>query len=186
MLPGALFFALGASYAEKAETKSFEGIELLTGCAWGKLQQKGSYNMAPFMLDLDFSLKPFLRKLNINPSPLAQFQIEPFFCAVFQPEKNNESGLSFFLKFGLLPQTSKFQPYVKTGPGIAYITQQTKEQGSQFNFIEYIGAGGHFFLQKDIAFTLEYRFRHLSNNNMKKPNRGIETHFALLGLCYKF
>lgn len=185
-LLGVFFFAPEASYAQESETKSFEGVELLTGYTWGKLQQKGNYNMAPFMLDLDFNLKPFLRKLNINPSPLAQFQIEPFFCRVFQPERNTEAGLSFSLKFGLLPQASKFQPYIKAGPGIVYITQQTKEQGSQFNFIEFIGAGGHFFFQKNTALTLEYRFRHLSNNSIKKPNRGFETHFALLGICYKF
>jgi len=174
------------SFADEAKPKCLEGIEYLSGFAWGKLRTKDNYNLYPFLVDFDFNLKPLTRKLNFNPKQLLQFQLEPFISFVSSPDANTEAGTSFFLKMGILPQTWKFQPYIKAGVGMVYMTQHTKEQSTQFNFIEQGGIGLHYFFQKNTAFTLEGRFRHLSNASIKHPNTGINTYFAVAGITYRF
>ncbi len=140
----------------------------------------------PLALDFDFNIKPLTKKVGLNPPGLVQFQIEPFLSFVIQPEANIEVGNSFLLKLGLLPETSKFQPYIKSGVGMIWMSQHTLDQSTQFNFLLHFGSGLHYFFSKENAFTLEYRFRHLSNASIKQPNRGIDAHSALLGLTRLF
>jgi len=186
ILLGVILLISKKDYAEEIKPKYLQAIEYLSGFAWGKLRTKDNYNLYPLLLNFDFNLKPLTRKLNFNPRQLLQFQIEPFISFVSSPETNVETGTSFFLKMGILPETAKFQPYVKLGLGMVYMTQHTREQSTQFNFIEQGGLGLHYFFRKNTAFTLEGRFRHLSNASIKHPNTGINTYFVVAGLSYRF
>jgi len=172
--------------AQKEKPKCLEGIEFFTGFGWGKLRKKQDYHLTPLMVDFDLNLKSLTQKINFNPKQLLQFQIEPFISFVSQPDINVEIGTSFLLKIGILPQTSKFQPFILVGPGMVYMTQHTREQSTQFNFTEQAGIGIHYFFRKNIAFTLEGRFRHLSNSGIKHPNTGINTQFIFAGISYQF
>lgn len=172
---------------EASSPKCLSGIELLTGFGWGKLRvAKRNYNAIPFMLDLDFDLKPLLNKINIKPRFLVQGVIEPYASFITSPESNVEIGNAFLIKIGFLPETSKIQPYFKGGAGMTYISLHTHEQGTQFNFIEYGGLGAHYYFTKDTAFTLEGRFRHLSNAGIGSPNTGINSYFVVSGITKKF
>jgi hypothetical protein len=183
----ALFSLISApGLADEGKTKTLEAIEVLTGFSSGKLQEKKSYRLIPLFVDFDLDLKPLIRKLNLDPKQLIQFQIEPYISYVSSPQDNVETGLNFMLKVGVLPQTSKFQPYLKAGAGLLYMSQHTREQGTQFNFNEQVGVGLHYFLTKGTYLTIEGRYRHLSNCSIKRPNRGIENYFALAGLSYEF
>jgi hypothetical protein len=181
--------------AEGQKPRALQAIEFLSGYQWGELlsrnwykvhEKSRAYQLIPFLVDFDFNLKNLTRKINFQPQPLLQFQVEPFISYVFSPDDNIETGLSFFFKLGLLPETSRFQPYLKAGPGLLYMSQHTREQSTQFNFTETAGVGMHFFYTKNSAFSLEGRFRHLSNADIKKPNHGINTYSLLLGISYRF
>lgn len=175
-----------AGWAQVEKTKCLEGIEFFTGFGWGKLRHQENYRLVPFMVDLDFNLKPLTQKFNFNPSYLLQFQLEPFISYISSPRDNVEVGTSFLLKAGLTPQTSKLQPFILGGVGMVYMTQHTRSQSTQFNFIEQAGLGMHYFLKKNIALTLQGRIRHLSNAGIDYPNTGINTYFVLTGISYKF
>lgn len=181
-----LFLYLGAIRAEETKAKTLKSIELLTGFGWGRLRAKQNYNLYPLIVDFDFDLRPLAKKFNLQPPQLLQFQIEPFISFVSSPDSNIEAGASFFFKMGLLPQSSKFQPYGKIGTGIVYMSQHTKEQATQFNFIDQAALGMHYFFRKNTAFTLEGRLRHLSNLGIKHPNSGINTYFVVAGISYQF
>lgn len=189
MLAG-LFLLVNTCFAEDSqeacESRCLQAVEFLTGFSKAKIHDKGGYVTAPFIVDFDFNLKPLTQKIGFNPPVLFQFQLEPFISPVYEPDSNVEIGTGFILKIGLLPETSKFQPYIKGGPGIAYITQHTREQSTQFNFFEYAGGGMHYFFTKNIALTAEGRYRHLSNCGIKHPNQGINSYFALVGVAYQF
>src|SRR3989338_5045578 len=172
--------------AQEEKPKYLQGIEFFTGFGWGKLRRKGDYHLIPFLVDFNLDLKPLTQKINFNPSQLLQFQIEPFISFASEPDTNVEIGTSFLLKIGILPQTWKFQPFILAGPGMVYMTQHTREQSTQFNFTEQAGMGMHYFFRKNIAFTLEGRFRHLSNASIRNPNKGITTNFVFTGISYKF
>ena len=166
--------------------KPFTGIEFLTGYGLAKLHSQGSYRITPLFIDLDVNLKPSLpRKLSTYPG-LVQFVYEPFVSYAFQPDTNIEVGNNFLLKIVILPETSRFQPYLKGGVGFLYMSQHSSEQSTQFNFNEYGGIGMHYFFKKDIAFTLEYRYRHISNGDIKRPNSGINSNFVLCGVSLLF
>lgn len=185
MLLGIFLFSV-ACFADESKTEGIQGIEFLTGFQKGKLHAKGDFIMTPFMVDIDFDLKPLTKKIGINPASLLQFQLEPYISPIYAPDTNVEIGNAFIIKAGILPETSKIQPYVKAGLGMLYMTQATREQSTQFNFFETLGVGMHYFFSKKTAFTLEYRYRHVSNSGIKSPNQGINSQFALLGLAYQF
>jgi predicted porin len=105
---------------------------------------------------------------------------------IYNPDQNFEFGATFWFKFGILPQTSKIQPYGKIGLGLDYMTLHTREQATQFNFTDQGALGMHYFFTKNTALTLEGRFRHLSNCGIKKPNRGISSYFGTAGITYQY
>ncbi len=183
------------SSAEEAPSRFFSGMELLTGYSRGTLlsrnwyvarEKKRPYQLVPLMVDFNFDLKYLTKKINFNPSPLLQFQVEPFANYVFTPSSNVEAGTNFALKTGLLPQTSKLQPYLKLSLGMVYMSQHTPGQSTRFNFTEQGGMGVHYFFNTHTAVTLEGRFRHLSNAGIKQPNHGINNYFILTGIAYQF
>ena len=174
-------------FADEAEAKKcLKGIEVLTGFGSAKLRDKATYHPITFYLDLDFDLKPQLEKINFNPPVMFDFVLEPFASYSYQPDNNAEIGNNFLVKIGFVPETWKLQPYFKGGVGFIYITQHTREQGTQFNFNEYAGLGLHYFLNKRTAITAEYRYRHLSNASIKSPNRGIDTNYGIVGVSHLF
>jgi hypothetical protein len=173
-------------FAQETNPRCLEAIEVMTGFGWGKLRVKDNYNLYPVAVDFDLSLKPLVNKFNFNPPVLLQFQIEPYLAGVSSPESGLETGVSFFIKIGLLPQTHKLQPYVKVGTGLSYMTLHTREQSTQFNFIDTASLGLHYFFNRNTAFTLEGRYRHLSNAGIDEPNSGINTAFILAGISYRF
>ncbi len=180
-------FALNAARAEEGKkTGCLQSVELLSGFGLANLKDQEDYHIIPFFLGLGFDLKPLLKKAGINYPGLLQFILEPFASYVDTPNKNAEVGNNFAFKFGLAPDTWKFQPYLKGGVGVIYLTQHFRYQATQFNFTEFLGLGTHYFLKKNFALTLEYRYRHISNADIKTPNRGIETHIGLFGASYFF
>jgi hypothetical protein len=172
---------------ERGEVSKYTAkIEFLTGYGLAKLREKGSYRLMPIFVDFNFDLKPIIPQKIANCLGLLQVGLEPFVVPVFDPNGNVELGNNFTIKIGLLPETERFQPYVRCGIGFIYLTQHTREQGTQFNFNEFGGAGVHYFLKKNLALTLEYRYRHTSNAGMRDPNSGINTNFALCGIATTF
>ena len=147
-----IFVTIGPAWARAS---CFQGIEYLSGFAQAELDGRDDYQFIPLVLSLDFNIKPLTKQFGFNPPGMIQLQIEPFLNIVTSPDKNIEVGTSFLFKFGLTPETWKLQPYIKTGAGTVYITQHTKEQSTQFNFITHFGAGLHYILNKHQALTLE-------------------------------
>lgn len=161
-------------------------IEVLTGFGHSKIKEKGNYNLVPIIVDLDYNLKDLTKKIGFNPPVLLQFQLEPYISAVVEPNSNVELGNSFMFKVGLVPETWKLQPFVKAGAGFCYTSQHTREQSTQFNFIETGVVGFHYFFNKDSSIILEGRIRHLSNAGIDQPNHGINSYFGIIGISRKF
>ncbi len=164
-----------------------KGVEFLTGFSKANLKNSKAYETIPLIIDLNFDLKPLVKKIGVNYWGPFQFLLEPSISPVIKPNATNvEFGTGFILKIGLLPEGSKIQPYIKAGPGLLYTTQHTKEQGTKFNFFEYAGGGVHYFVNKNTAFTIEGRYRHFSNCGIKDPNHGVNSYFALVGVAYQY
>jgi len=73
-------------------------------------------------------------------------------------------------------------PFVQGGEGAMYTSLQGERLGGPFEFSSAIGAGLHFFIDRQLAISLSYRLRHISNAGLKSDNSGLNTHFFLIGL----
>lgn len=76
----------------------------------------------------------------------------------------------------------RFVPYGIGGVGAMYTGLQGQELGGPFEFASFVGVGLHTFLSDNVALTLSWRIRHISNAGIKRPNRGLNTNFFLVGL----
>ncbi|HDN86041.1 MAG: hypothetical protein DRP68_05905 [Candidatus Omnitrophota bacterium] len=162
-----------------------EGIEVFTGYLSASLDEKQDYIGIPFFFSFDFSSQEVLNKVSLKGKSRLSFIVELFTTLIVQPDTNLEGGLNFLAKYKF-NFTKNIKPYIKGGVGIVYMSQHTREQGSQYNFLPQIGAGFHYFVSENSAISLEYRYRHLSNAGTKRPNKGIETNLALIGFSFFF
>lgn len=171
------------------ECFAIDEIEFLSGYfgVWKKdLEETGStYKGIPLFVDFDFDIKPFFENIGLRPKGKINFILEPFANTVLKPNDNIEAGCNFLLKY-VFPLTDTFQPYIKAGEGISYMSQHTYEQSTQYNFLSQGAVGLHYFIKDNIALTVEYRYRHLSNAGIKHPNNGINTDFIIGGITLFF
>ncbi len=165
--------------------KSLESIEIFSGYLRADLNEQDDYRVVPLMMSFGFDLKPLLEKVGIRSAGLIEFQLEPFLNVVTSPNDNIEAGLTLLFKYAF-PLGERFKPYIKFGAGPLYISQHTREQSTQFNFVDTAGVGFSWFIKKDLALSFEYRYRHLSNASIKHPNKGIDATSFLVGVSFFF
>ena len=81
-----------------------------------------------------------------------------------------------------------FVPYVELGEGILWTTLRYLSLGGKWQFASHVGVGTHLFWQPDLAVSLGYRFRHISNAGLtgnddeNDLNHGLNQHFLILGI----
>ncbi len=95
-------------------------------------------------------------------------------------------------EFGIDPVTFKLSydrgqaivPYFHGGVGVMYTSLQGIGLGGPFEFNEVVGAGVDLFLTRQLALSIGYRLRHVSNADLGEENFGLDTHFVLVGVDF--
>jgi len=175
-----LFLAATAVFA-----KGIQSVGFLAGFMSGNLRNKDDYEVIPLMVSFGFDLKPLSEKIGIKTKGILEFEVEPFLSPVIGPDSNLETGVNLLFKYGF-PLNSRLMPYVKFGAGPSFMTQHTRGQSTQFNFVDSVGGGVSWLVKDNMSLDLEYRFRHLSNCGIDKPNSGINSQLFLAGVTYRF
>jgi hypothetical protein len=75
-------------------------------------------------------------------------------------------------------------PYFTGGVGVMYTGLQGIELGGPFEFNETVGAGIEIFAREDLAVTVGFRYRHVSNAGIEDNNAGLDTLFGQIGLSW--
>ena len=78
----------------------------------------------------------------------------------------------------------KFTPYLFAGGGIIYVDLGLPTMGSRLNGSYQFGGGIQHFIKKDLAFSGEYRFHHISNLNTSSLNEPLNSSKFLIGITY--
>ena len=116
-----------------------------------------------------------------------QFYTEPQFAITFPPEEIPtafEFGANLGIQFDLW-KSERQMIRLAGGVGPHYISLETAIQHQGFLFSDNIEIGYYQHLQKNWGFQIKGRFRHLSNANLWKPNKGLDNFFVMLGVFWR-
>jgi len=78
----------------------------------------------------------------------------------------------------------RFVPFFEGGEGALWTTVRYLSLGGKAQFSSQVGIGLHCFLERDLALTFGFRYRHISNAGLDSPNHGLNTHFFVVGLTH--
>jgi lipid A 3-O-deacylase len=114
------------------------------------------------------------------------FNLEPFYGQAVSPNNRIEFGCALMLRWAYPVSDTNLGVFLEGGAGPMYMTQETEEQGTQFNFIDYLGAGLTYAVDEGMDIELGVRYRHVSNAGIDDENSGIDGYTGLLGVTRKF
>jgi hypothetical protein len=162
-----------------------DGLEIFGGWLHADLREKGNYQGIPLLISFDFNAKHIFDRVGVRIKGNLDLVVEPFVNLIISPDTNVEIGSNFLVKY-TFSLTRKTKPYIKGGLGILYMSQHTREQATQYNFLPQICLGFHYFFEEKKALSFECRYRHLSNSSIKYPNKGIDAYLVLGGISLLF
>lgn len=76
----------------------------------------------------------------------------------------------------------EFIPYLFAGGGVLYVDLGLPTMGSRLDFSYQGGTGLQYFLARDTAISVEYRYHHVSNADTASPNEPLNSSKILFGL----
>jgi Lipid A 3-O-deacylase (PagL) len=94
-------------------------------------------------------------------------------------------GDSLFLRFGLKP-TGHAVPFFDIGSGLLHTTlnKNANEVTGHTQFLSQAGVGLQYFIRPQQAVVIEYRYFHMSNGGLQRPNPGFNGSMLSIGFCW--
>ncbi len=89
-------------------------------------------------------------------------------------------------QYKFLNPERNWAPNVLIGGGFSLTNWKdvaVRELGTEFQFLLHAGAGLEFF-KKESTYSINYRFFHISNAEIKSPNIGLNAHLITLGMRF--
>jgi lipid A 3-O-deacylase len=112
---------------------------------------------------------------------------EALASAVFAGPGDYIAGGTVWLRYNFVPRTRwGVVPYAQAGAGMIGTDIDPNLVGQAFNFELGLGVGMRYFLDRNWALSLEYRYQHISNANTGPRNIGINANGPLLGVSFFF
>ena len=102
-----------------------------------------------------------------------------------EPHDATAGGLKAVVRYHLLG-FDRLVPYLEAGAGLGGSDLEVLGHRSRFTFILEGGVGLSIMLTDHLALTAGYRYQHLSNGGLEKPNRGYDAHTGTVGVSIFF
>jgi hypothetical protein len=121
-------------------------------------------------------------------SPLygtVELGLESMYQRYVAPQRRFWAGVSAIARYHFLA-LGRLVPYMELAGSAGATDLSLPEIRSRFAFLLFGGAGASVFLSDRTAVSAGYRWQHVSNGNTSRPNRGFESHVAVLGLSLFF
>jgi hypothetical protein len=172
-----------ATPAIPSEKSGVSSITMLVGYSESNLKYgQKDYKLVPVALRLPLTEWRHSDESRVRGSLF----LEPYAGYVISPNDNYEVGVPLFVRYSVPVGSSGFSLFADAGAGPMYMSQRTAEQGSKLNLIGMAGAGVRYACTESVDLELGYRFRYVSNANLKDSNTGIDGHTVFLGLTYRY
>lgn len=104
----------------------------------------------------------------------------PLHLAVDHDDRIMTGG--YILGYWKFTAPREFVPYLFAGGGVLYVDLGLPTMGSRLDFSYQGGTGFQYFVRKDTALNLEYRYHHVSNANTATPNEPLNSSKILVGI----
>ncbi len=114
-----------------------------------------------------------------------EFRLETFTGAQFSPGTEWLVGLTPHLRYNLATGT-RWVPFVDCGAGVTATGIGPPDLSGTFEFNLQAGGGVLFFLEKNLAVTLDVHYTHWSCAGLHKPNLGLNGVTGMLGMSWFF
>jgi len=112
---------------------------------------------------------------------------EAFGSGIFEGEGGYIAGGTLWLRYNFLPpRSSTLVPFAQAGGGFVSTDIDHGIVGQPFNFNLGLSLGIRYFVGRNWALSLEYRYQHISNANLGTRNLGINADGPVLGISYFF
>lgn len=146
---------------------------------------EGKYIPIMLQANLDFWIRRKNRTINAKHKFFVY--LEPYFNPI--KIKNNspsfEVGSNIGFKYAYCFNDIN-SIRVNIGSGPQYQAFESLQQSGGFIFSDNFGIGyQHNFATHPLYVNIGYRFRHISNLDLQLPNKGIDTHFLVLGFGWR-
>jgi len=171
------------SSAALVASRLFSESGFITGFGTGTVEE-GHYQTVLLIWHLGINMDRVFPSLKTHKGKLT-FYIEPQINPVVEPESDYEFGVGLGFKYQY-PIMEELSVYALAGVGPHYISVVADDQANGFIFSDTVGIGIYYHLNDHSAINVGYRFRHLSNAGIQKPNGGIESHFGVIGYSVFF
>ena len=113
------------------------------------------------------------------------FLAEGEFLTFLGPGEGHTAGLAIRLRYNFFA-SDKFVPFAEMGVGVGYLESNLTTQADGMAFYPQGGVGLNYFVSDQWALSLSYRYHHISNKGVNKPNTGINANLGLIGVEYHF
>jgi hypothetical protein len=114
-----------------------------------------------------------------------EFRLEAFTGAQFSPEVEWFVGLTPHLRYNFATGT-RWIPFFDVGAGVTATGIGPPDLSGTFEFNLQAGGGVHYFLEENLAITLDAHFTHWSCGGIHKPNLGLNGITGMLGMTFFF
>lgn len=161
----------------------FTEMGFVTGFGYSTVTE-GDYLPVPLIVHLGTDMKRWFPSLADNRGMLTAF-VEPQFNPVFGYDTSMEAGLGIGLKYRY-PLTDALSVYGLFSSGFLFITGDTVDQASGFNFSHAVGVGINVNVMPGGALDLGFRIRHVSNADIREPNCGIDSYIGTIGFMISY
>jgi len=96
------------------------------------------------------------------------------------------AGATAWLRYNFVPHISKLVPFVQAGTGLTSTDLDRRLVGEDFNFNLNLGVGARYFVSSNWSVNLEYRYQHISNDNLSSHNLGVNAECPMLSISHYF
>lgn len=114
-----------------------------------------------------------------------EFRLEAFTGAQFSPEVEWFVGLTPHLRYNFATGT-RWVPFFDIGAGVTATGIGPPDLSGTFEFNLQAGGGVHYFLQENLAVTLDAHYTHWSCAGLHQPNLGLNGITGMLGMTFFF
>lgn len=111
--------------------------------------------------------------------------LEPFYVHYRGPTTAFFAGLGAVGRYHFLA-LGRLAPFVEVGGFAGGTDLEVREIDSAFTFLLQGTLGVAYFVTDTVSVYAGYRFIHVSNGNVERPNRGFEAHSGLAGVSFHF